>query len=87
MTKFVSVLVGLGFIGNFVLGSIAFIYFLNWYDTGQMNGDGWQIVAINGAFVGCLALLVESWLYSNFVFWPKNPDLFFLRLVIFSTKG
>jgi hypothetical protein len=72
------------FIGNLALGTVAFLLFLNWYDTGEASGDGWYIAAIGGTLWGGLALMVEVWLYDRYKFWPDNRFAFFLRMIILS---
>jgi hypothetical protein len=79
-----SLVIGLFFIGNIAVGTVVFNSFLNWYDTGQFSYDGWYIVAAGGIFFGCLALILEAWLYRRYKFWPQNLFLFFSRIIVFS---
>ncbi len=72
------------FIGNLALGTMAFLLFLNWYDTGELSSDGWFIATIGGIFWGNLALMVEVWLYDRYRFWPNNRFAFFMRIIILS---
>jgi hypothetical protein len=47
------------FIGNLALGTVAFLLFLNWYDTGEAGSNEWYIAAIGGTFWGGLALMAD----------------------------
>jgi hypothetical protein len=85
MQKLSSLAAMLVFIGNFVISSVAFTYFLNWYDTGRLSSDGCDFVAIGSIIFGSIALMVEIWIHNRNGLWPKNRLLFFLRFTALST--
>ncbi len=81
----VSWLADLLFIGTYVITSVAYNQFLNWYDTGDYKSDGWLSAAVGGVLFGYLALKVERRLYEKRGFWPQNRFGFFVRIIALST--
>ena len=84
MLKPFSPLSNLLFVTNHALFSVAFIYFLNWYDTGLWDSDGWIFMALGGILCGALALLLEYNIYHRSNLWPHNSVLFFTRFITLS---
>ena len=84
MLKPFSPLSNLLFVTNHALCSVAFIHFLNWYDTGLWDSSGWIFMALGGILCGALALLLEYNIYRRFDLWPHNSVLFFTRLITLS---
>jgi len=84
MLKPFSPLSNILFVTNHALCNVAFIYFLNWYDTGLWDSDGWIFMALGGILCGALALLLEYNIYRRFNLWSHNSVLFFTRLITLS---
>lgn len=85
MLKPFSLLPNLLFVTNHVVCDVAFLYFLNWYETGLWDGDGWIFIALGGVLCGTLALMIERGIYHRFELWPQSKLLFFTRLVTSSS--
>jgi hypothetical protein len=82
MRKLINLSLALVFVANYALSAIAVSYFLNWYDTGQWNSDGWMFMGIGGLVCGCLALWIETKLYAKHTFWPTRLLPFLCRLIL-----
>jgi hypothetical protein len=79
MVKFFTVLTKLVFIANYGIFSVAFNNYLNHYDFGGWDSDGWTFVLAGGLVSGSLALLYELHLYRTLEFWPKSLTRFLPR--------
>lgn len=67
---------------NYALASVAFITYLNWYDTGKWDFDGWTFMAAGGFLFGCLSVIIERELLRQFGLWLRKTVLFLLRHII-----
>jgi hypothetical protein len=82
--KVISQIAGLLIIATYILGSVIFNLFLNWYDTGEFRSDGSLSVAVGGVVFGSLALKIERGLYQQHGHWPYNRFIFLARLIALS---
>jgi hypothetical protein len=83
MLKLFSRLANLVFIANYGLCSIAFVYFINRYDTGQWDSDGWDFFLIGGLISGTLALLFGMRLYRKVDLRSQTLILFLARQIVY----
>jgi hypothetical protein len=65
MSKLFSPVTNFVFIANYGLCSVAFIFFLNWTDTGRWASDGWSFMLGAGLVCGVLALVLELSLFRK----------------------
>ena len=79
MLKLFSLLTNLVFIANYGLCSTIFIYFLNWFDTGEWVSDGWNFMLGAGLVCGLPALIFELRLFRKVGFWPGPLALYLAR--------
>lgn len=66
-------------LSNFVITNIAFMLFLNWYDTGQLDFGGWRGMAIGGTVFGVAFILLITWM-SQYHDIQMNNVLFFFTM-------
>ncbi|HZY44624.1 MAG TPA: hypothetical protein VFF70_07735 [Anaerolineae bacterium] len=72
-------------VGIYAFCSCAFNLFLNWYDTGAINSEGWLPTVIGGAVFGLIAVSIERRIYyQRQELWPQKRLLFYVRLIILS---
>ncbi len=67
------------------IAATAFDALLNLADSGELSWDGWHYMVPAGLLIGCLAMIIEEWLYRYRGLWPKNPTLFLIRSIVLHT--
>jgi hypothetical protein len=83
MLNLFSRLTNLALIANYGVCGIAFVYFVNHYDTGQWNSDGWNYYLIGGLISGVLALLFERRLHQKLDLDSQIFILFFALQMVY----
>lgn len=72
---------------NYLLASIAFAIFLNWYDSGKLDYSGTLEMGVGGLLFGILAVNLEFRLFQYQSIWRKVGILLFVRHTFLGVTG
>ena len=84
--SFRKIILGAILVSHITVGTVSFNLFLNWYDTGQLQVTGKDMIpiVISGAISGVFGLLaIVIWL-NKYQSLGHRPIVFFIQTILFS---